>query len=130
MSQGWPPPWFYPDPADPPEVRRSFGYERLVITRRARQWYTAAGLTGLELEREVDAAYMRWAASLPTYREISDRREARMKAEAAAKWEAGESTRGPGLTRPEWLYLEERLEGANDPQAQAILAKARAALGR
>lgn len=121
---------FIPDPADPPEDRRSFGYEHMVVTRRARQWLRVARpeLTEQELDREVTRAYERWGSARPSYAETSEVRRIRGEAEAENRWLSNEGERG-GMTRAEWIMLRDHFSGANDPTAQSILIKAVKALG-
>lgn len=54
----------------------------------------------------------------------------RMRALALSRFDAGESERSIGFTKEELERLIEHFAGANDPVAQAILAKAGEALSR
>lgn len=131
IMQGW---RVLPDPEDPPEIRRSFGYEHMVLTRRARRWLAAMGVPETRspldksgVEWHAARAYERFCQARPTYREISDARSLRSAWETRQAWAAGTGERG-GFTRPELLNLQERYAGANDPISQAIEAKVAALL--
>ena len=121
--------FFLPDPSDPPEIRCKFGYEHMVLVRRARQWYRAAGVTDeRELRRLADQVYMDFCATRPDLREVCRRRNVRSAAEAENEWRSGLLSRDLGLTKPEIEFLVDHFDGANDPVAAAILKKAIRAL--
>jgi hypothetical protein len=107
------------EPVDHPMLRGKFGYEHLVVQRRARAWLKAEGVDEWEMLNRLPRAMEAWGARQPTYREISDAREARMKAKATADWEAGLSKRG-GFNKFELEHMVEHFAMANDPVAQSI----------
>lgn len=123
--------YFLPDLDDPPEVRRSFGYEHMVLTRRARQLLKAQGVTDeQELYTRSQRMYERWYQDVIPFREVCRRRSIRAEAEAENRWRSGEGEEGLSLTQPELRYLLERLDGVNDPVGQAVAAKIGAILER
>lgn len=113
--------------ADP--NRHSFGFEKLVFERRAREWYRAAGETDeFRLMQLADRAYWRWHDTTINFREICRRRNVRMEANAENDWRSGIGSRDAGLTKPELEFLMDHFAGANDPTARSILEKAIIAL--
>lgn len=114
------------EPKDHPMLTGKFGYQHASVRRRAAAWLRATGLDGEALySATTNAMYLlNEAFPPPTYREISDRRNAEMVERQDREWEDGTGTRD-GFTKPELERLVEHFEGANDPVAISIFEKAR-----
>lgn len=115
--------WVWEEPVDHPMLRRAFGYETEVVKRRARAWLKVSGVDEWGMMSKLPKAMEAWGFRQPTYREISDAREAKMKAKAAEDWDNNISTRN-GFTKEELIHLAEMLDGANHPLSASIGQKA------
>lgn len=99
---------------------REFGFYQLVEKEIIRARLVADGVVDeMRLHFAISSAFTEAHRNDESYRDWQARNRHR--------WERV-STAPPALTRPEWEFLAEHFDGANDPTALAILAKARAAL--
>ena len=118
-------PWeVHPDPQDG-ALRHKFGYEDMVMRRRALQWLEVAlpHVSQRCREQQAGFALQRYWQSAPSFSDVCRVRSARAAWEVRRDWRDGIGERG-GLTRPEWEYLVEKLEGVNDPVGRNILDRA------
>jgi hypothetical protein len=115
-------------PRDHLPDHKKFGYATVMEQRAIRERLLAAGAPEFGIEFAVSREYTEAHKNDPTYRERVEAWSARCLADQAARFDAGSLERPVDFTKAELDFLADHFAGANDPVAQAVLAKIRTAL--